>query len=203
MSVPPRSSSSYQSPVEWHPAAPRPARGTALAVTLPDGNAMWTTVTGLGDNDITIALPPVLPAGTALEIAWTDAPRAYRGTAVVLPTAAACLRLSLGSIRRVDRRGEARVAPNLPLAVHATVDTEPIHAAVRDVSPSGIAFWAEGQELPVGTELRLTLTLANGDILASDVPAEVVRVVRDAHGPATIGCACAEPAAMAPVLARV
>jgi hypothetical protein len=203
MSVPPQSSSSFQSPVEWHPAAPRPARGTAVAVTLPDGGAIWTTVTGTGGDDLTIALPPVLPAGTALELSWTDAPRTYRGTAVVLPTEAACLRLSLGSIRRVDRRGEARIAPNIPLAVHATVDTEPIHAAVRDVSPSGIAFWAEGSELPVGTELRLTLTLANGDVLAQDVPAEVVRVVRDAHGPATIGCACTEPAAMAPVLARV
>ncbi len=203
MSVPPRSASSYQSAVEWHPAAPRPARGTPLAVTLPDGNAMWTTVAGLGDDDVTIALPPVLPAGTALEIAWTDAPRAYRGTAIVLPTTAACLRLSLGSIRRVDRRGEPRIAPNLPLAVHATVDVEAIHAAVRDVSPSGIAFWVEGHELQVGTELRLTLTLANGDVLAADVPAEVVRVVRAAHGPATIGCACVEPSAMASVLARV
>jgi hypothetical protein len=172
-------------------------------VTLPDGSTIWTTVTGTGADDVTIALPPVLPAGTALELSWTDAPRVYRGTAVVLPTTASCLRLSLGSIRRVDRRGEARVAPNLPLAVHATVDAEPIHAAVRDVSPSGIAFWAEGEELPVGTELRLTLTLANGDVLAHDVPAEVVRVVRDAHGPATIGCACAELSAMAPVLARV
>jgi hypothetical protein len=200
---PPQSSSSYQSPVEWHPASPRPSRGTALAVTLPDGGAIWTTVTGTGADDVTIALPPVLPAGTALEISWTETPRVYRGTAIVLPTAGACLRLSLGSVRRVDRRGEARVAPNLPLAIHATVDAEAIHAAVRDVSPSGIAFWAEGQELPVGTELRLTLTLANGDVLAEDVPAEVVRVVRDAHGPATIGCACVVPAAMASVLARV
>ena len=203
MSAPPHSSSSYQTPVEWHPAAPRPVRGTALAVTLPDGNAIWTTVTSISADDVTIALPPVLPAGTALELSWTDSPRVYRGTAIVLPTAAACLRLSLGSIKRVDRRGEARMAPNLPLAVHATVDTEPFHAAVRDVSPSGIAFWAEGNELPVGTELRLTLTLANGDVLAQDVPAEVVRVVRDAHGPATIGCACTDPAAMASVLARV
>jgi hypothetical protein len=200
---PPQSSSSFHSPVEWHPAPPRPQRGTALAVTLPDGGAIWTTVTSSGDDEVTIALPPVLPAGTALELSWTDAPRAYRGTAVVLPTTAACLRLSLGRIRRVDRRGEPRVAPNLPLAVHATVDEEDIHAAVRDVSPSGIAFWAEGHELPVGTELRLTLTLANGDVLAHDVPAEVVRVVRDTHGPATIGCACVEPSAMASVLARV
>ena len=141
-------------------------------------------MTALGDNEVTIALPPVLPAGTALELAVDG--RAARPTAAPRscsrPTAA-CLRLSLGSIRRVDRRGEPRVAPNLPLAVHATVDAEAIHAAVRDVSPSGIAFWAEGHELPVGTELRLTLTLANGDVLAADVPAEVVRVVRDAHGP--------------------
>jgi hypothetical protein len=203
MSASPQSSSSLQAPVEWHPAAPRPARGTALAVTLPDGGAIWTTVTGTSADDLTIALPPVLPAGTALELSWTDASRAYRGTAAVLPTEAACLRLSLGSIHRVDRRGEARTAPNIPLAAHATVDTEPIHAAVRDVSPSGIAFWAEGSELPVGTELRLTLTLANGTMLARDVPAEVVRVVRDGQGPATIGCACTQPAAMAPVLARV
>ncbi len=196
-------SSSSRSPVEWHPAAPRPARGTALAVTMPDGGAIWTTVTGSSDDEMTIALPPVLPSGTALELSWTDAPRAYRGTAVVLPTTAACLRLSLGRIRRVDRRGEPRVAPNLPMAVHARVDEEPIDAAVRDMSPSGIAFWAEGHELPVGTELRLTLTLANGDVLAHDVPAEVVRVVRDTHGPAMIGCACVETSAMAPVLARV
>ena len=74
--------------------------------------------------------------------------------------------------------------PNLPVAVHAKVGDGPFHAAVRDVSPSGIAFWAEGDELPVGTELRLTVTLANGDVLAEDVPAEVVRVVRDTHGPA-------------------
>jgi hypothetical protein len=121
----------------------------------------------------------------------------------VLPTTAACLRLSLGSIRRVDRRGEERVFPNLPVAVHAEVGDAPFHAAVRDVSPSGIAFWAEGNDLPVGTELRLTLTLANGDVLAEDVPAEVVRVVRDTHGPATIGCACVMPAAMADVIERV
>ena len=95
------------------------------------------------------------------------------------------------------------MSPTLPLAVHATVDAGAIHAAGRDVSPSGIAFWAEGHELPIGTGLRLTLTLANGDVLASDVPAEVARVVRDAHGPATIGCACVEPSAMASVLARV
>jgi hypothetical protein len=172
-------------------------------VTLPDGGVLWTTVTGTAGDEVTIALPPVLPTGTALELSWTDPPRVYRGTAVVLPTTAPCLRLSLGSIRRVDRRGEPRIAPNLPLAVHATVDFEDIHAAVRDVSPSGIAFWIEGHELPVGTELRLTLTLANGDVLARDVPAEVVRIVRDAHGPATIGCACVEPSAMASVLARV
>ncbi len=200
---PPQSSSSFHSPVAWHPANPRPARGTALAVTLPDGGAIWTTVTGSVEDELTIALPPVLPAGTALELSWTDAPRVYRGTAVVLATTAPCLRLSLGSIHRVDRRGEPRISPNLPLALHATVDEEPIHAAVRDVSPSGIAFWAEGSELPVGTELRLTLTLANGDVLAHDVPAEMVRVVRDAHGPATIGCACVEPSAMPSVLARV
>ena len=127
----------------------------------------------------------------------------YRGTAVVLPTAAACLRLSLGSIRRVDRRGEARVAPNLPLAVHATVDDrgDPRRGARRVAVRHRVL--GRGAELPVGTELRLTLTLANGDVLAYDVPAEVVRVVRDAHGPATIGCACTEPAAMASVLARV
>ena len=102
---PPQSSSSFHTPVAWHPANPRPARGTALAVTLPDGGAIWTTVTGTVEDELTIALPPVLPAGTALELSWTDAPRVYRGTAVVLATTAPCLRLSLGSIRRVDRRG--------------------------------------------------------------------------------------------------
>jgi len=203
MSVPPRTASSFNSPAAWHPSAPRPARGAALSVTLPDGHAIWTTVTGTTDNDLTIALPPVLPAGTALEVSWTDTPKVFKGTAIVLPTTAACLRLSLGSIRRVDRRGEERVFPNLPVAVHAEVGDSPFHAAVRDVSPSGIAFWAEGNDLPVGTELRLTVTLANGDVLAENVPAEVVRVVRDAHGPATIGCACVMPAAMADVIERV
>jgi len=202
MSVPPRTSS-FNSPAAWHPSAPRPDRGVALSVKLPDGHTIWTTVTGTTDNDLTIALPPVLPAGTSLELSWTEPPKVFKGTAIVLPTTAACLRLSLGSIRRVDRRGEERVFPNLPVAVHAEIGDAPFHAAVRDVSPSGIAFWAEGNDLPVGTELRLTLTLANGDVLAHDVPAEVVRVVRDTHGPATIGCACVEPSAMASVLARV
>src|SRR3954469_24417100 len=203
MSVPPRTASSFNSPAAWHPSAPRPARGMALSVTLPDGHAIWTTVTGTTDTDLTIALPPVLPAGTALEVSWTDPPKVFKGTAIVLPTTAACLRLSLGSIRRVDRRGEERVFPTLPVAVHAAVGDAPFHAAVRDVSPSGIAFWAEGNDLPVGTELRLTLTLANGDVLAENVPAEVVRVVRDTHGPDTIGCACVMPAAMADVIERV
>jgi hypothetical protein len=154
---------------------PAPHTGAAVALCLPGGEEIVTTVVEAMGRALWLNLPPVVRPGTRIDLVWPGDGCAYRAHATTRLPSKERLSVVVGPAAKVDRRVLRRTVPSRALRTHLGL--------VKDISLGGIAIWLErGTTVKPGDTVTFELLSEQGEVIAHKLTARVLRVATDEDG---------------------